>query len=337
MKILAIQLKQTGDVLLTTPAVRALKNKWPAAEIHYLTQAPNDEIFLRSNLVTKIWCCAASAGWRETWHLVASLRKEKFDLVVDFMSSPRTALITLLSAAKTRIGFKINQRQFAYNLKISPPQDKDYSAKHKLQMLKPLGIISDDLQLEFQSEKTNPKLPPQPSIPLHISIAPLSRRRYKLWPSDNFIFLLNKLGDKFKVKLSIIGSQPEFQQLQEIAKGIKLQDALRIKDFESWSEVWNFLNTVDFHIGNDNGQRHFVIAKGIPNFAIFGQGHPSSWTPPQSGHNHTIENQIPCKFHCYYPQCRLACIRDISPQLVWGKLQVVLKSLFPKHYKGNIV
>ena len=122
-KILVIQLRRIGDAVLITPALDAIRDAWPAAEIHLLTSGAIPDLFENDPRVARIWTepRGRPVGW-----LVLEIRRARFDLVLDFQSIPLTAGLSLLSGAYA-VGFEKPYRRFCYRRVVSRlPQIPDH-------------------------------------------------------------------------------------------------------------------------------------------------------------------------------------------------------------------
>src|SRR5262245_58572723 len=120
-KILLIRLREIGDVVFTTPAVRALRGRFPHAHLSYLVEpaaalvvASNphiDEIIVapRKNVLADV-----ALGWR--------LRAKHFDLVIDFHCGPRASLLAWLSGAAVRVGYDVPGRGWMYTTRVERPR-----------------------------------------------------------------------------------------------------------------------------------------------------------------------------------------------------------------------
>jgi len=137
MKILCIKPRGIGDVILSTIVLENLKNHFKDAKIDYLT-----EDFVKPSidgipLINKVHTMKKS---ELSLKVAYRLRKEKYDLIFDFWSNPRSAQITLLTFAKYRIGFNYRGRSYAYNIKVDAGRGNHHSAEHNLELLKKIGI-----------------------------------------------------------------------------------------------------------------------------------------------------------------------------------------------------
>src|SRR5689334_10647718 len=100
MKILLVRLRQIGDVVFTTPALRALRERFPDASISYLVEpAAAPVVQLNPNLDDVIVAPRRRGlrGFAADLALGRALRQRRFDLAVDFHGGPRASLLTLLS------------------------------------------------------------------------------------------------------------------------------------------------------------------------------------------------------------------------------------------------
>ncbi len=136
-KILCIKPRGIGDILLSTIILDSLKSHFPSASIHYLTEGFAAPVLYNNPLVEKV----LTMGKTEFPLKVAlRLRKEKYDLILDLWSNPRSAQITFLSGAKYRAGFAYRGRKYAYNIKATSARGEYHSAEHNLKILEPLGV-----------------------------------------------------------------------------------------------------------------------------------------------------------------------------------------------------
>ena len=102
-RILVIQFRQIGDVLLSTPVLRALRQHYPQSYIAFLTE-PSPGLVLQGNpCLDAVLIQPRHATWRQQWQLWRQIRRQRFDLVIDLIGNPRSALLTYLSGAQHRL------------------------------------------------------------------------------------------------------------------------------------------------------------------------------------------------------------------------------------------
>ena len=335
-KILCIQLKQIGDVLMNTPAIKSLANHFPNGDIHFLTIPPADQIFEFSPHIQKIYRYPKKDRFWASINLIKRLKKEKYTHVVDFHGVPKTALISWLTGATTRIGHNLRGRSLFYSHPVSSPRHLFYSAQKKSNLLSALGIEVKNFQLNFftnhqddqkadailEQLKTN-------SDQYLISVSPVSRRDYKIWPASRFSTICDFLIKHYKSQILFLWGPGEYHFVEAVRKGMKNKD---LGDYEvpTLRETVALLKKVDLHIGNDNGLMHFANAAGIPSVAIFGRPLMKNWIEPDHRRHLGIEFDPGCKNHCFYPKCQLECLNGVEVDTVKTLIGKLLSSLKDK-------
>jgi ADP-heptose:LPS heptosyltransferase len=321
-KLLCIQLKQIGDVLMTTPAIRALSQELPDMEIHYLTQVPSNQIFTHNPYVKKTILFPAKPTLFEGVRLIRKLRREKYSVVVDFLGLPKTALLSWFTGAQMRIGFKLRGRTVFYSHALETPSDLSYSALQKSHLLSPLGVSTQEANLDFFISQTERRkatqllesLGIQKTRPV-VSISPVSRREYKIWPAENFARIADYLVEKYSAQILFLWGPGEYHFVKQV-KDLMKRSSLPKYDVPTIAGTIALLEQVDLHVGNDNGPMHFAVAAGTRSVAVFGRPHLKNWTPPGSSRNLAIEVDPGCKHKCVFPKCKLECLLNISPEML---------------------
>ena len=125
MKILLIRLRLIGDVVLTTPVIRALRRTFPDAHLTYLVEPSAAPVIARNphlNDVVVSPLLQGAARVREDVRLGLQLRRQRFDTVIDFHGGPRSSLLAWLTGARTRIGYQMKGRGWMYSVRIERPR-----------------------------------------------------------------------------------------------------------------------------------------------------------------------------------------------------------------------
>lgn len=325
-KILCIQLKRIGDVLMTTPAIRTLYQKIPKVEIHFITESPCNQIYKYNPYITKIIQVPSKPKTREAISLIKSLRKEKYSAVIDFQGQPNTALMSRLTGARKRVGFDLRARSLFYTHPIDTPQGVDYSALQKLFLLTALGVSSNDAKLDFyisEEDRNNAKqilkgIRISNKYPI-VSISPVSRRDYKVWPAEYFARVADYIAETYSAQILFLWGPGEYHFVKKV-KDLMKRSSLPRYEIPTLAETVGILEMVDLHIGNDNGPMHFAIAAGTPTVAVFGRPLLRNWTPPNVGQHLALEFDPGCKEQCHYPNCKLECLTGLSPENVIEKI-----------------
>ncbi len=327
-KILCIQLKQIGDVLMITPAIRALAEANPDAEIHILTQKPSDQIFQHNPNISNVILYSGSESVRDTISLIRRMRKERYTILIDFFGQPKTAILARLSGAPTRIGFDKPGRSIFYTYPVKASHTEPYSALQKAHLLTALGIEQVKPKLEFPvgpdeeaaADRILENIGRDQTKRL-VSVSPVSRRKYKIWSAEKFAAVCDALVDEWDAQILFLWGPGEYQFIRDVREKMR-HAALPDYDIPTISETVALLKRVDLHVGNDNGPMHFAISTSVRTVAIFGRPLQRNWTPPNQNRHLAIEFDPGCKESCHYPDCELECIRDVSVETVLGKIRI---------------
>jgi ADP-heptose:LPS heptosyltransferase len=332
-RVLLIQLRRIGDVLMTTAAVRALREAWPEADLTYLTETPSQEVFANSPRVDRILLYPRAGGLLGHLRMMARLRRERFDVVVDFFSNPRSAQLAWSSGAPRRIGFGYPGRRWAYTDRVAPPAGLRYAAADKVALLAPLGVRAASLLPEVflsdtdraQAREQVAALGVQPGE-LLVGLCPVSRQPYKVWPAPHFARLADALIERYGAKVLLFWGPGE-EAFVHAVRAHMVHHALPDYPVPRLPLMAALLERCHLYVGNDNGPRHFAIAVGTPTVAVFGKPHPESWTPPGDPRHRAIARDPGCKAHCTYPRCGLECIRDVPYGAVEREIESLLELL----------
>ena len=299
-RILLIQHGAIGDVLMCTPAVRALRKHLPEAEITFLIgnkafdavrHNPNIDKFIVPNLQMQF-----------LKYLIYLFRFvfSRYDIVIDFQQNPRSALITFLTFAKKRISFTEKHRNYAYNIKIGPVDTQIYAAINKLKLLKPLGINeSDDFLPELFITDKERKWAKElwndlnfQKQDLIIALSPVSIKSYRLWDLEYFAQICDFLIDKYQAKIVFTWGPGGFHIIKIIQHNMKNKIEINYT-ISSIKQLKAIFERSSLFLGNDNGPRHIAITCGIPTIGIFSHVHASHWTPPGMEKHLAISPEIP--------------------------------------------
>ena len=331
MNLLLIQLRRIGDVMMTTPAVRALRKAFPEASISFLTESPSDQVYKNNPHLDHLLLYPKNNSILDRLKFYRRIRSQNYDCVIDFQGNPRTALLSRISGSGYRIGFDFKGRSWCYHRAIGLPTDSKYSAQHKMNLLEPLGVESTDLELEMESsaedqayaEKLLKSVGSQAGK-LQVSVSPVSRQPYKVWPAQHFAKLSDWLIESQGAQLYFLYGPGEEHFIESVKKEMN-NDPMPDVGIPDLLQTRALFGKMDIHFGNDNGLRHLAIASGIPTLGIFGKPSAVSWTPPGPTHHRSVEYDPGCKQSCTYPECEhLSCIRDVPVDEVHQALKKLL-------------
>jgi ADP-heptose:LPS heptosyltransferase len=325
-KILLIQLRAIGDVILTTPVFTVLKMHYPQAQLHMLTQAGIHKLVEGIDNLNSVMVYPVR-GWNIyrilTFYL--KIRRQQYDLVVDYQCTPGTALITWLSHAPLRIGWKMSRRQWAYNLFSTANVENEYVAVQKCRALREIGIheVSRALKIKiFEEEKKrikqyfeNSQIPENRFL---VNITPLGKRPARQWIPEHIAALADELSEKYQAIVFFNRAPGEEAAVNKIAA--LCRHAVRVLPVWPLSTFSAFLSMIDLHISYDNGPKHMAMAVGTPTISLFATDFPVLWNPLHDPNHPYLVSDVPCRF-CRLRQCPIMiCMKQISVSDVIQKM-----------------
>lgn len=155
MKILIIRFSSIGDIVLTTPVVRCIKQQLPGVEVHFLTKRKFKGVIEHNPYIDKLVCIESSIG-----EVASELRKERYDHLVDLHHNSRTLQLKAL-LGKTALSFnKLNlEKMLMVNFRINRLPDKHIVDRY-FEAIAPLGVRNDRQGLDYF-------IPPNDEINIH--------------------------------------------------------------------------------------------------------------------------------------------------------------------------
>lgn len=290
--IAALLFRRVGDSLLATPALRALKARYPKSAMIVLCEAQVRRVFEGLDYIDKIACLESSSSLA----LANALRAiPNLAATIDFLSDPRSALASAMGGASVRVGFAKSLRRIMYTHRVAV-QDGDnpiYSAAHKLKLAEALGAHSENVLPDFvlfdENRSVADKLFQESNLRKSQTAAFFitSRREYKRWPLDRFIEIVNAVQSELELLVTVIGGENERSVIEEFCKTANLPSGSAVH-FSNIGDMAAFLSNCKLYIGNDGGPKHLAVAVGIPTVTIFQNDPWEYWTPPESSRHVAI-------------------------------------------------
>ncbi|UCE33608.1 MAG: glycosyltransferase family 9 protein [Deltaproteobacteria bacterium] len=308
-RVLLIQLGDIGDVVLTTPTMRALRENLVSSTIFVLVHEPAKGIVENCPWVDGTMSVEKKKrGLRDTiaYHkdFLTALRGERFELTIDLRAGTRGAILSFLSGAGIRIGrYSENGelwRNRLFTHLVRPKNELDqYSSLHSLNILAPLDLNIKDplpvLEVPLEKEDRALELLRKAKVPLDkpiIALHPFSRWGYKEWPIQNYIRLIDHMGSRYPVCFVITGTPEEKHRAAEITRGSHA-NAYNLAGRTSISELPGVLKKCSLLIGIDSAAVHIAASVGTPTTTIFGPSSPTNWAPRGTQHQ-VVSMNLPC-------------------------------------------
>ena len=320
---------------MCTPAIRVLKRHYPESFIAFLTEKESASLFTENPYLDELIILDRSKYKNPIYMMkkIGGLRKQSFDLIIDFFGNPRSAWISFFSGAKYRLGPDLKGRGILYNLKMPSNSQPKYAAQTRLDDLQLLGIESNDMKLDcFISEKSKEfaklffKINKLSETDFIISVSATARRHFNRWPSERYAQICDWLVSEHNAKVILVWGPGEKEFAKKISQLTK-KEVIMSEPTPTLQELGAILERCDFHIGNDNGTKHIAVAVGLPTITIYGPHSHISWTFPDEKRHKWIQKEVDCldcekiKHRCE----KLVCLNEIKVEEVQEKFNELLK------------
>jgi predicted lipopolysaccharide heptosyltransferase III len=291
MKILLVRLRLIGDVVLTTPLLRALRRRYPDAQMTYLVEPSAAPIVRGNPHINTLMVVPRGRGLarlRDDLSIALKLRRQTFDVAIDLHGGPRAAWFTWASGAPTRIGYNIKGRSWMYSQVVRRTADAAprHSVANQWDLLAPLGVGSPDPARDPMEMAEDPQAAASverrlreagingahPLAVIHVSAGNPFRR----WPRESFEALVMALARRDPARRIILTSGPsDARAAKAIADSARAKLgplAHAVPDLGEFdlAEVRALVGRAAVYIGGDSGPLHVAATTTTPIVALLG-------------------------------------------------------------------
>jgi heptosyltransferase-1 len=291
-RVLLVRLRQIGDVVFTTPAVRAVKRQFPTAHLTYVVEPAAAPIVSANPHIDELIVAPRQrgpAGVAADLALGRRLRRSGFDVAIDFHGGPRSSLLTWLSRAPVRIGYDVAGRGWMYTQRVARPRAlrPRHSVENQWDLLAPLGVAPPDPArdpVEMPVERGAARAvadrlasagirDEHRLIVVHVSAGNPFRR----WPQSHFVGLVHRLVAADPERRLILTSGPSEHEaaaaVGTAARAILGKPAARhvveCGEF-SLAELRALVEGAALFIGGDSGPLHVASTSRVPIVGLYG-------------------------------------------------------------------
>ena len=326
-KILAIKLKYLGDVAVAIPAFHSLKETYPKAALHVAVAAEATALLNNLSWIDKIWAVPRVRGkiaLGRSWALIRALRRERFDVAIDFVGNDRGALLTLLCGAKRTLGPTPPRgflgRRFCYRQRMPDPPLARNEIERNLDIACEFGarrpkvpeiriVSNQDLAEKVREILTDRK------VVCHLTTS----QPKKEWPVEHWIELA-RLATEAKIPL-VFSSGPTPRERELLEKVVREETSISIlPKIDSLDLFLAILTEAAAFVSGDTGPLHFAAGLGVPTISLFGPSDRNRWAPIGPVHRNLAARSCNCPLTTHTCLAETPCMSDIAPPEVFGAL-----------------
>jgi len=327
--ILVILPSWVGDVVMATPALRALRGRYPAARITYLQRPYVDELLAGSPWHDAVahWAEGTGRGWRDDWRMLRRLAADGPDLAVLFPNSFRAALAARLSGARRRVGYARDGRSFLLTDRLEPQREAGgFAPLPMLDYYRALaersGAPVEDERLELHTTpedeaRLDERLDPADARPLLVLNPGAAYGMAKCWPAERYAAVADYFSERHGMRVVATCAPNERPVAEAFARAARLPHTVFCEPPLGLGPLKALIRRARLMITNDTGPRHFAAAFNVPVVTIFGSSDPA-WTETR----HPRERQVMTALECQ-PCMQRVCPLKHHHCMVWLPLDAV--------------
>jgi ADP-heptose:LPS heptosyltransferase len=294
-KILVIrQHNQMGDMLLAIPALRAIRQTFPEAEIGMISSTLNRGVMVNNPFIDDLYLYNKRNAL-SIIPLIRDLRRARFDLVIILHTvsfSFTSVALAVLSGAGVRVGSTSpalgDSLTGSYlNLTLPLPAEEELErmneAEHNLYPLNAIGVGTDDLAPVIvpgrESDLWADEFAERHWLSGHFKLAvhPGAGKTENIWPPERHAQVVNELNKRRPVSLIVVEGPSDTASVSEFLRVCNVESTLVSE--RSITDVAALLRRADLVLCNDTGVMHVSAAAGATTLAVFGPTDPNRWAP----------------------------------------------------------
>ncbi len=330
-KILALNFKFLGDVVIGVPALRGIREHFPDVELHVLVAEEAAPLLRTIPWINRVWALPRVRGKAmigKTWPIIRALRREKFDRSVDLVGNDRGAFLSVLCGARERLGPIAPKgfwgRRFCYNQRIDELDIFRPEVSRIANIVSYWGIKPRSLELELHVD-TKWKDYARTIVPEGAIIGHLTTSQPKKeWPLQHWADFHKAATVRGLNVIFAAGPSARDQGVLSQLKNLVPQASFLpvIPDLSAYLAV---LQRARIFVSVDTGPLHFACALKVPTVSLFGPSHVVQWRPLGEPHQVLCGVRCQCLGHFHVCDKNNFCMASITPEQVITAVDNILK------------
>ena len=346
--ILVIKLCCLGDAILTIPAIRALKARFPNARIAVLTTPRSCEAYAGLPFIDEVTIAHLTGlggvrellrrGLADGLHSLRAIRRMRPDIAVDLdLYFKATPVLAFLSGAPIRVGFDTEGCRRAGLFTHNAPRNR---TQHELlcflDVVGAIGVQTEDRSLMFPLAKEDfagagralarVGVPEDATL---VALCPGSSKNWpeKQWPAEGFARVGDWLAERLGARVVLIGAGSDRGVIEQVLRAMS-HEGVSLAGATSVRETGAVLRRCELLVTNDTGPLHLAAALDVPTVAIFGPTDDRKWRP-WHGRSRVVRTEACDRAPCYWlssmPDCPdVRCLSELAPESVIAAAESLL-------------
>ena len=339
-RVLAIRLDNLGDVLVTTPAIHAMKEFLPSAELTLLAGPVGAQVARLNPDIDDV--IVYQAPWMDPWHklpqdsqreqeMIATIREKRFDAAIIFTSFRQSPLpaayLCYLADIPLRAAASIDGPGSLLTTRHKHPERMMHEVERGLDLVGAIGFTTDNRALVLQvpveaREQIDAILARQgvnrrcPLVVVHPGCSMPART----YPWEMYVEVIDLLVAESGATVLLTGAEDERELVKRIVSKLRKDSRQAVHTFVGtlpFPALCALIEVADLTITNNTGPMHISAAVKTPVVALFALTNPpEQWGPWQVPHR-LLNVDVPCRI-CYSRVCpyKHECLRLVTPEMV---------------------
>jgi heptosyltransferase-2 len=325
-----------GDVIMTLPALDAIRESFPKSTLVILSSPWVIPIFESHPMIDSVIPLVKGkgpfSGLTDILKTSLQVRRQNFDLAVLFQNAFEAALIVYLGGIRYRVGYDTDHRRLLLSHTVIRDEKimNAHQIEYYLSLVRAIGLNARSKDPELfvskeQEEKARPLLSEnrveQEDFILGISPGAIYGPA-KRWPPERFAAIADMAVDRWGAKVMIFGSGQEKDICAKVSSSMK-HPPINLCGMTELDELIALIRRCNLFVSNDSGLMHMASALKVPLVAIFGSTNPVA-TGPRGPRSRIVRHQVDCA-PCMRPVCSrdFQCMLSIEPEEVWNELLIL--------------
>ncbi len=333
--ILIIKFGSLGDVILSTAAIRAIREKFPRSyKITFIVGEESKELLLRCPYIDELMVVNLKNKDKGLKGLLAwgrLLRQKNFDIVIDLQNNRKSHLLSFLSLCANRYGYDNKKLGFLLNHRIKDEKPPIDPVTHQFRILRMLGIELKDSHLELWPNQEDREyvenLLSSQWLSAHqkivgINISASQRWETKVWPMPRLVKLCEDLSSR-DMRIVLTGIEKDIPAAAALLNMVKNAKLINACGKTTVNQLACLIKHCAVYICADSSPLHIAAAMGTPFVALFGPTDARRHLPP-SKNGVLLQKEMPCS-PCYKPKCKsVKCMESITTEEVLAAVDSLL-------------
>jgi len=333
VKILLRGPNWVGDAVLAIPAMKAIRAKFPEAEITLLVRPWVAGLFTSAPFIDRAWVeplPSSLGGWLR---MASGIRAKRFDMAVLFPNSFESAAMAFIGGVPKRVGYARDGRSWLLTNRVKCASGKRHQVHYYLELANALSAVVDAPSIEI--EATNHEKAEARALLGSAGVSDGSRfmalnpgaayGSAKRWGEDRFAETADTLGAEFNLETVIIGSEAERPIAEEIRSRMH-RPAVVLNGRTSLETLIGVISKAELMITNDSGPMHIAAALGVPTVAVFGAT-DDAVTGPWGARVRVVREPVECS-PCMLRECPIdhRCMARVTADAVCRAVREVISA-----------